>query len=99
MKKRRMHDPTIKSRMHPIFSGIAEKLKCLKGSHGSNLTVWQKEFSIAVPFVVERRVVFVKCSYGNASHTTILHIRVRKVRDNYSNKVRADEEDIKKGSF
>ena len=57
MKKRRMHDPTIKSRMHPIFSGIAEKLKCLKGSHGSNLTVWQKEFSIPVPFVVERRVV------------------------------------------
>ena len=95
----RINDPTIKTCMHPIFLGIADKLKNLKGSHSSNLSVWRKVFSIPVPFVVERRVVFVECSYGEESRTTILHIRGRKVRDNYSNKIRADEDEIKKGNF
>ena len=92
----RSNDPEIKDRLHPLMSGLAEGLKNLKGLNGS---VWWKKFSIPVPFVVEQRVVFVESAIGSLTGTAILHIRVRKVRDGYANKVRADEEDIKKGQF
>ena len=43
--------------------------------------------------------VFVECSVGKATGAAILHIRTRKVRDGYANKVRADEDLIKSGEF
>ena len=77
--------------MHPIFSCIAEKFKTVKGSNGS---VWLQKYFIPIPFEVEKRFVFVKCSKGEDSGLTVLHIRVRRVMDGWSNKLRDDEEAI-----
>ena len=90
------NDPDITTDFHPVFSNLTDKLTACKGLKDS---LWMKEFSLSLPYVVEQRVVFVECSVGKATGAAILHIRTRKVRDGYANKVRADEDLIKSGEF
>ena len=90
------NDPGIKDLMHPCMCSIADKLKDNKKSMTDD---WWKHFTLLVPFVVEQRVVFIKCSKGAATGTVILHIRTQRVRDSYCNKVRDDSEEITTVNF
>ena len=75
---------------------ISEKFKLMKQDYNSE---WFKSFMIPLPFSVENRMEFIK-SICLRNGSNVLHVRVRKVSDGYTNKVRDDTSDaIKKADF
>ena len=74
------------------MASISEKFKLMKQNYNSE---WTKSFLSPLPFSVENRIEFIK-SISLKNGSNVLHVRVRKVSDGYTNKVRDDTTDVMK---